>query len=147
MNASQEQNDQETDRSSSRDKPLQDLLSILDEWAKMARQRESRAIKRYDNIRYNKRELAGQKKHRITTILLDYLQHVTFDSWIALQLTAELLDFAAAASERLADLKPESYAKEVAPAIVALLEKSQKLKTQVEEESQEPDGPDHRLFT
>jgi hypothetical protein len=151
MSENQEQSETKTESQTER-KPtnrelLQEALSFIDETKVILQQREVRALRRHDNIKHNLSETVGKKKHRVTAILLGYLRTETFDSIILLEQMQELFDMTAVLLERSFQ-QPEQSAKEVAPEIMKLLEKGQKLRQSDEQEDDEgPRGPDTRLFT
>jgi hypothetical protein len=119
-----EQQKTETERKPTNQELLQYALTVLDGFKTTLRKREIRAIKRHDNIRYNPSEIRGNKKHRVTEILLGYLRTEAFDSIIFTQQLQELLD-------------------------LKLLEKGQKIAEQSNDQADDegPNGPDTRLFT
>jgi hypothetical protein len=143
-----EQQKTETEQKPTNEELLQYALTVLDDFKATLRKREIRAIKRHDNIRYNLSEIRGKKKHRVTEVLLGYLRTEAFDSIIFTQQLQEVLDLTAFLLER-AFQGAEQYAKEVAPEIMKLLEKGQKIAQQPNEPADDegPSGPDTRLFT
>jgi hypothetical protein len=143
-----EQQKTETERKPTNQELLQEALTVLDDFKVTLRKREARAMKRHDNIMHNLSEIRGNKKHRATQILLGYLRTEAFDSIIFTQQLQELFDLTAFLLEHVLQ-GAERYAKEVAPEIIKLLEKGQKMARQPAEQADDegPNGPDTRLFT
>lgn len=148
MNQEETSEQQKTERKPTNQELLQEALTVLDDFKDILRKREARAVKRHDNILHNLSEIRGNKKHRVTRILLGYLRTEAFDSVVFTQQLQELFDLTAYLLQHALQ-GAEQYAKEVAPEIIKLLEKGQKMAQQPIEQTDDEgsSGPDTRLFT